>query len=202
MGAGDKKRILISGLRAKPQDAMRLASSRLDTPWASPKGREESLLLLEMAFPCHKWQHLRTFFGATFMGMSHFHHLLLFFPCSSFRFCFCFTFANCQCKAASDMKLFRFPSVFSLVPFFIFGKVEINFTVNAHNQVCVAMPPWTWQHDRVDGGSLAWSMQKTFTANGQKDEVLQCRLGGCGCGCCFLMKRQSWLQSQLEVEMS
>lgn len=27
-GAGDKKRILISGLRAKPQDAMRLASSR------------------------------------------------------------------------------------------------------------------------------------------------------------------------------
>lgn len=43
-------------------------------------------------------------------------------------------------------------SFFSSI-FFVFGKVEINFTVNAHNQVCVAMPPWTWQHDRVDGGS-------------------------------------------------
>lgn len=77
-----------------------------------------------------------------------------FFPHSPFpillsRFRFCFTFANCQCKAASDMKLFRFASVFPF--FFIFlAKVEINFTVNAHNQVCVALvPPWTWQHDKA-----------------------------------------------------
>lgn len=57
-GAGDKKRILISGLQAKPQDAMRLASSRLDTPClaqgeeggvAAPAGDGDGFPLSQMA---------------------------------------------------------------------------------------------------------------------------------------------------------
>lgn len=127
-GDGDKKRILISGLRGEPQGVMRLASAR---PKGNGKATREARGGCELSLVTNGNIFRHNFYGHESFSSSPFFLLSRFSR-------FCFTFANCQCKAASDIKLFRFASVFFL---FFLGKVEINFTVNAHNQVCVALVP-------------------------------------------------------------
>lgn len=87
-GAGDKKRILISGLRAKPQDAMRLASSRLDTPRLA-QGEGGVAAAAGDGFPLSQMATFANIFRRNFYGHESFSSSpSSFFPAVRFAFVF------------------------------------------------------------------------------------------------------------------